>query len=277
PAAKMEKLAEVLSRSRDDPPETAALFDDLVGLPVNAPLPGDPRQKRELILAALLRQLAGLARQQPVLFVFEDAQWADQTSLDLLERVAEQVPNLPALMVITFRPEFEPSWTGQAQVTSLTLSRLGQRDTASLVERLAEGKRLPSEITDRIIERTDGIPLFIEELTKTLLEGGVLQEADNRYILAGSLPSLAIPSSVADSLLARLDRLAPVKEVAQIGAAIGREFSYDLLAAVARRPERQLQDALDQLVEAGLIFRRGALPEASFIFKHALVQDAAYS
>jgi len=186
---------------------------------------------------------------------------------------AERVPNLPVLMVVTFRPEFEPPWTGQAQVTSLTLSRLGQRDTAILVERLTEGKMLPAEITDRIVVRTDGIPLFIEELTKTLLEGGLLQEEDNRYVLAGSPPPLAIPASLHDSLLARLDRLAPVKEVAQIGATIGREFSYDLLAAVARRPESQLRDALDRLVETGLIFRRGMPPQASFIFKHALVQD----
>jgi predicted ATPase len=178
-----------------------------------------------------------------VLFVFEDAQWADKTSLELLERAAERVPNLPVLMMITFRREFEPPWTGQAQVTSLTLSRLGQRDTASLVQRLAEGKTLPSAILERIIERTDGIPLFVEELTKMLLEGGLLQEQDNRYVLTYPLPSLAIPASLHDSLLARLDRLAPVKEVAQIGAAIGREFSYELLAAVARRPERQLQDA----------------------------------
>jgi predicted ATPase len=178
-----------------------------------------------------------------VLFVFEDAQWADKTSLELLERAAERVPNLPVLMMITFRREFEPPWTGQAQVTSLTLSRLGQRDTASLVQRLAEGKTLPSAILERIIERTDGIPLFVEELTKMLLEGGLLQEQDNRYVLTYPLPSLAIPASLHDSLLARFDRLAPVKEVAQIGAAIGREFSYELLAAVARRPERQLQDA----------------------------------
>jgi tetratricopeptide (TPR) repeat protein len=241
------------------------------------PPPTDPRQKRELILAALVRQLEGLARQRPVLFVFEDAQWVDQTSLELLERAAERVPNLPTLMVITFRPEFEPPWTGDAQVTSLTLSRLGQRDTATLIERLTEGKMLPAAITDRIVERTDGIPLFIEELTKTLLEGGLLQEEDNRYVLASSLPHLAIPASLHDSLLARLDRLAPVKEVAQIGATIGREFSYDLLAAVARRPESQLRDALDRLVETGLIFRRGMPPQASFIFKHALVQDAAYT
>jgi predicted ATPase len=156
------------------------------------------------------------------------------------------------------------------------LSRLGQRDTASLVERLTQGKALPREVAARIIELTDGIPLFVEELTKTVLEGGLLQEEDDRYVLAGSVRSIAIPASLHDSLLARLDRLAPVKEVAQIGAAIGREFSYDLLAAVAHRPERQLQDALDQLADAGLIFRRGVLPGTSFIFKHALVQDAAY-
>jgi class 3 adenylate cyclase len=275
-AAKAQKLAALLSRSRADAPETNAVFADLLGFPTDALLPSDPRQKRELTLAALVRQFEGLARRQPVLLVFEDAQWADQTSLELLERAAERVPNLPVLMVITFRPEFEPPWAGQAQVTSLTLSRLGQRDTTSLVQRLAEGKILPSEVTDRIVERTDGIPLFIEELTRTLLEGGQLQEQDDRYVLTGSLPSLAIPASLHDSLLARLDRLAPVKEVAQIGAVIGRVFSYDLLSAVARRSDDQLRDALDQLVGAGLVLRRGFPPEASFLFKHALVQDAAY-
>jgi class 3 adenylate cyclase/tetratricopeptide (TPR) repeat protein len=276
PAAKVDRLAQLVSRSHDNAPETANLLADLLELPTEASLPTDPRHKRELTFSALVGQLEGLARQQPVLFIFEDAQWADQTSLELLERMAQRGANLPLLMVVTFRPEFEPPWTGQAQVTSLTLSRLGQRDTATLVKGLTEGKALPAEITNRIIERTDGIPLFIEELTKTLLEGGLLQEEDDRYILAGSLPPLAIPASLHDSLLARLDRLAPVKEVAQIGAAIGREFSFDLLSAVARRPESQLREALDQLLDAGLIFRRGALPEASFVFKHALVQDAAY-
>jgi len=156
------------------------------------------------------------------------------------------------------------------------LSRLGQRDTTTLVERLTGDKQLPAEITHRIVERTDGIPLFVEELTKSLLEGGLLREEDGRYVHTGPLPELAIPSSLHDSLMARLDRLAPVKEVAQIGAAIGREFSYELLAAVAHRPDTQLRDALDQLVGAGLIFRHGASPGATFIFKHALVQDAAY-
>jgi predicted ATPase len=164
--------------------ESAAVFTDLLGLPTETPQPTDPRQKRELILAALVRQFEGLARRQPVLLVFEDAYWIDQTSLELLERVAERVPNLPVLIVITFRPEFEPPWRGQAQVTALTLSRLGQRDTTTLVEKLAGGKTLAAEIIDRIVERTDGIPLFIEELTKTLLEGGLLREEDGRYALA---------------------------------------------------------------------------------------------
>jgi class 3 adenylate cyclase/tetratricopeptide (TPR) repeat protein len=276
PAAKLDKLAALLSRSGEDSPRTLTIFAELLGLPIEQTLPADPRQKRELILDALIAQFEGLTRREPVLLVFEDAQWADQTSVELLERAAERVPNLPVLMVITFRPEFEAPWTGQAQVTLLMLSRLGQRDTAVLVERLTGGKELPADITGRIVERTDGIPLFVEELTKSLLEGGLLREEDGRYFYRGPLPDLVIPSSLQDSLMARLDRLAPVKEVVQIGAAIGREFSYDLLAAVARQPERQLRAALDQLLDAGLIFRRGLLPKSSFIFKHALVQDAAY-
>ena len=274
--ARFEKLATLLSKSGDTPPETLAALADLLALPTEQPLPADPRQKRELILDALIVQLEGLARRQPVLLVFEDAQWIDQTSLELLERAADRVPHLPVLMVITFRPEFASLWTGQAQVTALTLSRLGQRDTTTFVERLTHGKQLPAEIIERIVERTDGIPLFIEELTKSLLEGGMLREEGGRYVRSGPLRELAIPSSLHDSLMSRLDRLAPVKEVAQIGATIGREFSYELLAAVANRGENQLRDALDQLVGAGLIFRRGVQPGGSFIFKHALVQDAAY-
>jgi class 3 adenylate cyclase len=277
PTEKRDKITALLSLSGDSAPQTLAVFSDLLGLPTEEPLPTDPRHKRELILSALVTQFEGLARRQPTLLVFEDAHWVDSTSLELLERVAERVPRLTALMVITFRPEFEAPWTGQAQVTGLTMSRLGRRDASTLIQRLTGGKALPSEILDRIVERTDGIPLFIEELTKTLLEGGVLREEDDRYVLIGSAPSLAIPASLQDSLMARLDRLAPVKEVAQIGAAIGREFSFDLLAAVARRADDQLRDALDQLVSAGLVLRRGVLPQATFVFKHALVQDAAYS
>ena len=220
-ATKLDKLAALLSRSGDSTPETMAVFADLLGLPTEGrypPPPTDPRQRRELILAALVRQLEGLARHRPVLFVVEDAHWIDSTSLELLERVAERVRRLPVLMVVTYRPEFEPPWIGESQVTSLTLSRLGRRETTALIERVAGGKALPPEILNRVVERTDGIPLFIEELTKTLLEGGLLKEEDGHYVLAGPLPPLAIPSSLQDSLMARLDRLAPVKEVAQIGA-----------------------------------------------------------
>ena len=225
---------------------------------------------------ALVRQLESLAQRRPMLFLFEDAHWSDSTSLELLERLAERVRRLPVLVVVTFRPEFEPPWTGQAAVTSLTLSRLGQRATKALAGGVAGGKTLPAEILDRIIEHTDGIPLCIEELTKTLLEGTLLREADGQYVLSSPLPTLAIPSSLHDSLMARLDRLGTVKEVAQIGAAIGREFSYDTMKALAHRPDDRLRDELNQLVEAGLIFRRGGPSQTSFVFKHALVQDAAY-
>jgi len=279
-ATKLDKLEALLSRAGDSTPETMAVFADLLSLPTEErypPLPPDPRQRRELTFAALLRQLDGLARHRPVLFVFEDAHWIDSTSLELLERVAERVRRLPVLMIVTYRLEFAPPWIGGAQVTSLTLSRLGRRETTTLIDRVARGRALPPEILNSVAERTDGIPLFIEELTKALLEGGLLKEEKGHYILAGSLPQLAIPSSLQDSLMARLDRSAPAKEVAQIGAAIGREFSFELLTAVARWPDNRLRDTLDHLVSAGLILRRGVLPQASFVFKHALVQDAAYS
>jgi tetratricopeptide (TPR) repeat protein len=228
-------------------------------------------------LTAFVRQLEGLARKKPVLMIFEDAHWIDSTSLELVEMIVERVPRLPVLFLLTFRPEIDLPWTGLPHVTALTMGRLGQRETERLAERVAGGKTLPIEILDQIVERADGIPLFIEELTKTLLEGSLLREQGGRYVLDGPLPPLAIPSSLQASLLARLDRLAPVKEVAQIGAILGREFSYEVLAAVARRPGDQLGDALDKLTNAGLVFRRGVPPRAWFIFKHALVQDAAYS
>ena len=276
---KLDKLAALVSPLGDSDHETEAVIADLLAVPAGQrypPLPNDPRQKREWVFAALVRQLERLAQHRPVLFLFEDAHWADSTSLDLLDRIAERVRRLPVLMVMTFRPEFEPPWTGQAAVTSVTLSRLGQRETKALVGSVAGGKTLPVEIIDLIIEHTDGIPLCVEEITKTLLDGTLLREKNGQYILSGPLPVLAIPASLHDSLMARLDRLGPVKEVAQIGAAIGREFTYDIVKAITGRRDDQLEDQLNQLIEAGLIFRRGSLSQASFVFKHALVQDAAY-
>jgi class 3 adenylate cyclase/tetratricopeptide (TPR) repeat protein len=279
PAAKLDKLAALRPRSGDSDQATEAVLADLLAVPAGErypPLPDEPRQKREFIFAALIRQLEGLAQHRPVLFLFEDAHWIDSTSLDLLDRMAERVRRLPVLMIVTFRPEFEPPWTGQAQVTSMTVSRLGQRETKALVGRVAGGKAMPGEILDRLIEHADGIPLCVEELTKTLLEGNLLREENGQYILSGPLPALAVPASLHDSLMARLDRLGPGKELAQIGAAIGREFSWDMMKAVAHRPNDRLRDALDRLVEAGLVYSRGGPPPTSFVFKHALVQDAAY-
>lgn len=277
---KFNKLETLLQEGGESDARAVALIADLLELPADGlypPPPADPQRKRELTLAVLARQLRVLASQRPVLLTFEDAQWADSTSLELLDRLVERAAWEPVLALITFRPEFQAPWVGQAHVSSLSLRRLAQRETKALVGAVAGGKSLPAEIVNRIVDHADGIPLFIEELTKTLLEGGLLREEEGSYVLAGPLPPLAIPSSLQASLMSRLGRLAPVKEVAQIGAALGREFSYELLTAVARRSDERLRGALDQLVDAGLVFRRGAPPRASFIFKHALVQDAAYS
>ncbi len=278
--AKFAKLEALLEQSGGNDATAIALVADLLGLPTDgfypAP-PADPQRRRELTLVALARQLGILTAQCPVLLTFEDAQWADSTSLELLDRLVEGAAQASALVLITFRPEFQAPWAGQAHVSSLWLRRLAERETKALVGAVAGGKSLPDEIINRIVDHADGIPLFIEELTRTLLEGGLLREKEGGYVLAGPLPPLAIPSSLRASLMARLDRLAPVKEVAQIGAALGREFSYELLAAIARRTDEGLRGALDQLVDASLVFRRGVPPHASFVFKHALVQDAAYS
>jgi predicted ATPase len=185
----------------------------------------------------------------------------------------ERMQRLPVLILITFRPEFAPPWSGHAHVTQLSLARLTRRDGNAIVAGLAGGKTLPEPVLDEIVARTDGIPLFVEELTKTVLESELLQDAGDHFELAGPLPPLAIPSTLQDSLMARLDRLAPVKEVAQIAAVIGREFSHDLLAAVSPLPQDKLGEALDQLVASQLIFQRGTAPDATYRFKHALIQD----
>ena len=212
-----------------------------------------------------------------MLLTYEDVHWSDPTTQELLGLTIERLQRLPVLLLITFRPEFSPPWSSQPHVSALALSRLGRREGATLVDRVVRDKPLPDEVAAEIVAKTDGVPLFVEELTKTVLESGLLKDAGDHWELAGPLPQLALPSTLHDSLLARLDRLAPVKEIAQIGAVIGREFSHGLLAAVADRSEAELQAALDQLVTAELVFRRGQLPDASYTFKHALVQDAAYS
>jgi len=225
-------------------------------------------------LEALVGQLEGLARQQPVVIVFEDAHWIDPTSRELLDLIVERVSSLPVLLTVTFRPEFQAPWAGQPQVTMLALNRLERRDRMALVAQIAD-KPLPDEVVAQIADRADGVPLFVEELTKSVLESDALREEEDRYVLDGALPPFAIPTSLHDSLMARLDRPASVRLVAQTGAAIGREFSYTLLQAVCRLPEHQLQAALVRLVASELVLQRGTAPDAVYSFKHALVQDAA--
>jgi predicted ATPase/class 3 adenylate cyclase len=278
PAARLEKLASLLARAAP-PDEDVALMADLLSLPASNrhPLPNlSPQRKKERILEALIRQLEGLARRQPVVTVFEDAHWIDPTSRELLDLAVEHVRRLPVLLIVTFRPEFQPPWTGQPQVTMLALNRLDRYDRTALVGQTAGGKALPDEVVDQIADHSDGVPLFVEELTKSVLESGLLREERDRYVLDRALPPFAIPTTLNASLLARLDRLASVRQVAQIGAVIGREFSYPLLRTVSGLPEDDLQTSLARLVASELVFQRGTPPDALYSFKHILVQDAAY-
>jgi class 3 adenylate cyclase/predicted ATPase len=276
---RLAKLETLLAESTDELGEVVPLLADLLSIPTDgryAALELSPERQKQRTLEVLTDQLAGLAAKQPVLDVYEDVHWIDPSTLELLDLVIERVRRLRVLVLITHRPEFTPPWTGQAHLTVLPLNRLGRSQGAAMALRVSGGKKLPSEIVEQIVARTEGVPLFVEELTKAVLESGILTDAGDRYELSGPLPPLAIPATLRDSLMARLDRLASVKELAQIGAAIGRDFSHALLTAVADQPERELQAALGQLVASELVFRRGTPPATIYSFKHALVQDAAY-
>jgi class 3 adenylate cyclase len=277
PQARLDKLDAVLAQISTSI-EDAALFAEMLSLPNDGRYPAlelAPQQRRQKTLEALTAQLAGLARQQPVLMIVEDAHWVDPTSLEVFGRTVDQIKTLPVLLIVTFRPEFNAPWVGQSHVTSLALNRLGERETAAIIARLVGNKALPAGMMAEIVQRTDGIPLFVEEMTKAVLEAGSEGAAQHTATTVPS-PALAVPASLHASLMARLDRLGAAKDVAQIGAAIGREFSHALLAAVVRKPEAELGAALDRLVAAGLLFRQGVPPHATYLFKHALVQDAAY-
>jgi predicted ATPase len=277
PQAKLDKLGALLAQTSTSP-QDAALFAEMLSLPNDGRYPAldlAPEQRRQRTLEALMSQLAGLARQQPVLMIFEDVHWVDPTSLEVLSRTVDRIKTLQALLIVTFRPEFNAPWMGQPHVTSLTLNRLGEREAAAIVAGLVGNTGLPRDVMVEIVERTDGIPLFVEEMTKAVLEAES-EAAARRTVAAVPSSALAVPASLRASLMARLDRLGPAKEVAQIGSAIGREFSHALLASVARKPEAELGSALDRLVQAGLLSRQGVPPQASYLFKHALVQDAAY-
>jgi len=280
PAEKLAKLEALLIQSGVNAVHSMPILANLLSLPPSEryPLPElSPPKRKEATLAALMVQLEGLSARQPVLVVFEDAHWIDPTSLELLAIIVERLPQLRVLLLITARPEFAQPWPGHAHVTTLPLTRLNRRVGSAIIKRIAAGKTLPEEVMNQILARTDGVPLFVEELTKTVLEGGLLQERDGHYVLDRPLLALAIPMTLHASLMARLDRLAPVREVAQIGAVVGREFSYELLSVVAGLPKKKLDEALAQLVESELVFCRGEAPQAIYSFKHVLVRDAAYS
>ena len=279
PERQLAKLKALLARSSERPDEAVPLLAALLGVPAGERAAAQmlsPEEQKRQTLHALVDQLAGLAKKQPVLVLYEDVHWADPSTLELLGLVIERIRQLPVLALITLRPEFQPSWTGHAHVTQLALNRLGRRQRVAIIRRLTDGKALPDEVLDEIVAKTDGVPLFVEELAKTVLELGLLTDAGDRYVLSRPLPPLAIPATLHDSLMARLDRLAPVKEVAQVAACIGREFDYPLLAAVSPVPEPELSAALDRLVAAELVFARSEPPEGGYAFKHALVGDAAH-
>jgi class 3 adenylate cyclase/predicted ATPase len=277
PQTQLDKLDAVLAQTSTSPAD-AALFAEMLSLANDGRYPAlelAPGQRRQRTLEALTAQLAELARQQPVLMIFEDAHWVDPTSLEAFGRVVDRIKSLPVLLIVTFRPDFNAPWDGQSHVTSVTLNRLGEREAAAIIARLAGNQALPADVLAEIVERTDGIPLFVEEMTKAVLEAEN-EGAARRTVAAVPSPALAVPASLHASLMARLDRLGPAKEVAQIGSAIGREFSHALLASVARKSEAELGSALDRLIQAGLLFRQGVPPQASYLFKHALVRDAAH-
>jgi class 3 adenylate cyclase/tetratricopeptide (TPR) repeat protein len=279
-AQRFDKLEAVLSLASEDLGEAAPLLATLLSMPAGDRYPSlnlTPQKQKEKTLQVLVAQVERMALRKPALMLFEDAQWSDPTSLELLDLVIDRAPALSLLLIITFRPEFAPPWTGRPHVTSRSLNRLAPRQRVEMIAGVTGGKALPEGIAAQIVDRTDGVPLFVEELTKAVIESGMLTDMGDRYAAVGPVAPLAIPATLHASLLARLDRLAPVRGVAQIGAALGRQFSHELIAGVASMPPQQLDDALAQLVDAELIYRRGTPPDAEYTFKHALVQDVAYS
>ena len=275
--AKLGKLEALLARTSTST-EDAALFAEMLSLPNDGRYPVlevTSEHRRQRTLEALISQVQKLTHQSPVLMIFEDAHWTDPTSLEVLGLIVDRLRSLRVLLLVTFRPEFDAPWVGRPYVTSLTLNRLVHSDISAMIDRVVGNNPLPANIRQDIIERTDGIPLFVEEMTKAILEAGS-EGAVERTAAAIPSHTLAVPPSLQAPLIARLDRLGSAKEVAQIGAAIGREFSHALLSAVARKPEPELALALDGLIGSGLLYRQGVPPHATYLFKHALIQDAAY-
>jgi class 3 adenylate cyclase/predicted ATPase len=280
PDTKLEKLTHALSQYRLPLEESVQLFAPLLSLPISedtyAPLQLSPQRQRQMTLDTIVAILLELAERQPVLFILEDLHWTDPTTLELLNLLIDQTPTASMLVLLTCRPHFQPSWTHRSYLTEVSISRLSQPQVERMVERVAGGKAFPDQVMQQIVEKTDGVPLFVEELTKAILESGQLTAVDGHYVLTGAFSTFAIPATLHDSLMARLDRLMTGKVIAQLGATIGRQFSYALLQAVSQLDEEMLQHELGRLVEAEIVYQRGVPPQATYIFKHALIQDAAY-
>jgi predicted ATPase len=280
PEERLRQLETHLSQYHLAMDDTVPLFAALLSLPLPAgrypPLTLTPQQQKQKTLATVLAVLLELATQQPVLFLVEDLHWVDPSTLELLSLLVDQGATARLFTLFTCRPTFTVPWASRAHLTQITLNRLPRVQVERIIVGVTGGKPLPAEVVQQVVTRTDGVPLFVEELTKMVLESGLLKEHEGRYELTGPLPPLAIPTTLHDSLMARLDRLAPVKAVAQLGATLGRTFAYDLLQAVAPFEEVVLQHGLQQLVAAELLYQRGIPPQATYTFKHALIQEVAY-
>ena len=281
PATKLAKLEAGLRPSGLPLAEVVPLLAGLLSVPLPAeryaPLTVTPQHQKQQTLDALVAWLVAEAERQPVLVAWEDLHWADPTTLEFLGLVIEQAPTVPMLHVLTSRPAFSPPWPPRSHLTPLVLTRLERPQVEALITQRAGGKTLPAEVVQHIVAKTDGVPLYVEELTKMLLASPLLREEADQYVLTGPLRTVAIPDTLQDALMARLDQLTTAKEVAQLGAVLGREFTYDLLQAIAPQDEDTLQAGLAQLVTAELLYQRGRPPRARYIFKHALIQDAAYA
>ena len=277
--SKLDKLEALIVTHYGRPLADIRFVASLLSIPCEdryGPHTMTPQKHKDETLRTLVDLTEAAARKQPTVMLYEDAHWADPTSLEAMALLIDRVRNIPLLIVLTHRPEFHSKWRNHGHVAALNLSKLTRPQSSAIVSKLASGKALPAELLEQILNKTDGVPLYVEELTKGILESGELQDAGDHYDYAGAARSVTIPATLRDSLMARLDRFLPVKEIAQIGAAIGREFSYEVIAAVAPHTHTELDSALNQLTESGLAFRRGTPPEATYTFKHALVQDAAY-
>jgi len=278
PADKLGKLEQMLAQYRLPLAETVPLFAALLSLP-NDRYPAlalTPQQQKQKTLEALLALLVARAAQEPLLLIVEDLHWVDPSTLEFLSLLVDQGPTARMLTLCTFRPQFPPPWPSRAHIAHLTLTRLPRPQVGRMVTAVAGGKTLPAAVVQQLVTRSDGVPLFIEELTKLVLEAGLLREHEDHYALTSPLPPLAIPATLQDALMARLDQLASAKVVAQLGATLGREFSYELLRVVAPMDELELWRGLVQLVRAEVLYQRGVLPHVTYLFKHALLQDAAY-